>query len=74
MAYIIICSDHTIRHDDTHLLLYYLKILATADDNAVVLPNDITLGVVQREICDNPMNYEMILHYRLLPLERHHCS
>ncbi|KAL3763989.1 hypothetical protein ACHAW5_007608 [Stephanodiscus triporus] len=45
----------------------HFQILAIADEDAVVLPNDITLAVVHREICDNPMNREMILYYRILP-------
>eukprot|EP00571_Detonula_confervacea_P013387 CAMPEP_0172303306 /NCGR_PEP_ID=MMETSP1058-20130122/4852_1 /TAXON_ID=83371 /ORGANISM="Detonula confervacea, Strain CCMP 353" /LENGTH=306 /DNA_ID=CAMNT_0013014057 /DNA_START=38 /DNA_END=958 /DNA_ORIENTATION=- len=42
------------------------QIMTIADDNAVVLPNDITLALVRRDICDNPMN-EIILHYRIFP-------
>mmetsp|Transcript_25268 Transcript_25268/g.60747 ORF Transcript_25268/g.60747 Transcript_25268/m.60747 type:complete len:308 (+) Transcript_25268:42-965(+) len=45
------------------------QIMTIADDNVVILPNDITLALVRRDICDNPMN-EIILHYRIFP----HCK
>ena len=53
-----------------HLTLspyYNMKIMAIADENPVVLPNDITLALVRRDICDNPMNHEIILYYRVFP-------
>lgn len=52
----------------------FVQILAIADEDAVVLPNDITLAVVHREICDNPMNREMILYYRILPEVFHYTG
>ncbi|KAL7534569.1 hypothetical protein ACHAXR_005963 [Thalassiosira sp. AJA248-18] len=42
------------------------QIMAIADDNVVILPNEITLGLVRRDICDKPTN-EIILHYRVFP-------
>lgn len=42
------------------------QILTTAGGKSVVIDDDITLGLVQRDICDNP-EYEIILHFRVLP-------
>ena len=39
--------------------------MAVADGEAVVLPSDMTLDVVRREICDNPMHEEILLYYRV---------
>lgn len=44
----------------------HFQIMTVADDNVVILPDDITLALVRRDICDNPMN-EIILHYRIFP-------
>ena len=49
------------------------KILAIdADDNPVVLPNEITLSSVYHDVCNDPMN-EILLYYRVFasPLEDH---
>lgn len=39
--------------------------MTLADGEAVVLPSDMTLDVVRREICDNPMHEEILLYYRI---------
>ena len=43
--------------------------MATVDENVVILPDEVTLGLVHRDICDNPMG-EIILHYRIFPLDK----
>ena len=39
--------------------------MATAEENVVVLPNDMSLDLVRRDIVDDPA--EIILHYRIFP-------
>jgi len=45
------------------------KILTVVDENYIVLPDDITLALIRRDICDDPTK-EVVLHYRILPLKR----
>ena len=40
--------------------------MALVDENPVVLPIDITLALVRRDICDNPEE-EIVLQYRISP-------
>mmetsp|Transcript_28541 Transcript_28541/g.60498 ORF Transcript_28541/g.60498 Transcript_28541/m.60498 type:complete len:302 (-) Transcript_28541:883-1788(-) len=40
------------------------QIMTLADDNVVILPNDMTLAMVRRDICDKPMD-EIIFYYRI---------
>lgn len=47
----------------------HLQILTVVDDNYIVLPSDITLALIRRDICDDPTK-EVVLHYRILPLKR----
>mmetsp|Transcript_17859 Transcript_17859/g.29244 ORF Transcript_17859/g.29244 Transcript_17859/m.29244 type:complete len:288 (-) Transcript_17859:18-881(-) len=47
----------------------HLQILTVVDDNYIVLPGDITLALIRRDICDDPTK-EVVLHYRILPLKR----
>jgi len=44
----------------------HFQILTIAGGKSVVIDDDITLSLVQRDICDNP-DYEIILHFRVLP-------
>jgi len=44
----------------------HFQIMTIADDNVVILPDDMTLALVRRDICDDPMN-EVIFHYRIFP-------
>ena len=41
--------------------------MAICDDSPVVLPNDMTLALIRRDICDNPFD-EIVLYYRVFPL------
>eukprot|EP00577_Skeletonema_sp_RCC1716_P021108 CAMPEP_0113372710 /NCGR_PEP_ID=MMETSP0013_2-20120614/679_1 /TAXON_ID=2843 ORGANISM="Skeletonema costatum, Strain 1716" /NCGR_SAMPLE_ID=MMETSP0013_2 /ASSEMBLY_ACC=CAM_ASM_000158 /LENGTH=290 /DNA_ID=CAMNT_0000254619 /DNA_START=39 /DNA_END=911 /DNA_ORIENTATION=- /assembly_acc=CAM_ASM_000158 len=47
----------------------HLQILTVVDENYIVLPDDITLALIRRDICDDPTK-EVVLHYRILPLKR----
>lgn len=48
------------------LSLSVYEILAIAGEDAVILPDDISLIRIRREICDDAMN-ELILYYRIVP-------
>jgi len=41
--------------------------MAIADASPVVLPNDMTLALIRRDICDKPFD-EIVLYYRVFPL------
>ena len=44
------------------------KIITNLDDDYVVLPDEITLLLIRREICDDPTK-GLVLHYRIHPLK-----
>ncbi|KAL3770251.1 hypothetical protein ACHAWO_009565 [Cyclotella atomus] len=44
----------------------HFQILTTAGEKTVALPDDITLVLIRRDICDNP-DSELIIYYRIFP-------
>lgn len=49
------------------------QIMATAEDNVVVLPDEISLDLVRRDIVDDPMA-DIIMHYRIFPRDKLGCD
>ncbi|KAL7544251.1 hypothetical protein ACHAWF_007631 [Thalassiosira exigua] len=44
----------------------HFQIIAMVDQDFVVIPNNLTLAIVRRDICDNPTD-EILFYYRILP-------
>lgn len=48
------------------LIAIIMQILTTAGERTVALPDNVTLSLIRRDICDNP-DSEIILYYRVFP-------
>ena len=49
-----------------HVIHSDFQLLTVVDSSPVVLPEDVTMNIVRRDICDDPGN--IILYYRLFPM------